>query len=478
MSPSQFFAALRARFGLFAIALAATVVTATTVSLVMPKVYRATSAVVLDTRQEQSLNNPVNSMFLPQERASYIQTQVDIIRSENVAQNVVERLQLAENVDVQAEFADLDDGGSGTIEEWLAGQLLQNLDVETSQSAVIAISFAASNPDRAAKVANAFAQAYIDRVLELRVEPTRHAAAWFDDQLTTLRANLEEAQSKLTEFQQKHGIVSTNENMDVGRSQLSEISSQMMAAREEAIKLQSRERQARQLRDRGMALDVVDDAQSDSLIQDLRQRIQDGRVALARLATQYGVNHPEYKEQLAENRSREQRLQDELDRMVAVTRARASQGTQHEQELRADLVAHRDELLEMKESRNKLSVLQRNVETAQNAYDTVMQRYLVSQVESRASKTNVALLNSAIVPRLPHRPNIPLNVILACIVGIMLGTTIVVFLEISDRRIRSTDDLPCGPEVPVLAELSTWKPPARLALASPGGTSRQLPAPD
>lgn len=478
MNPSQFFAALRARFGLFAMALAATVAVATAVSLIMPKLYLATAAVVLDTRQEQSLNASVNSMFLPQERAAYIQTQVDIIQSENVAQRVVERLELADNPDVRADFAELDDAGSGTIEEWLAERLLQNLEVETSQSAVIDISFAASNPDHAVNVANAFAQAYIDRVLELRVEPTRHAAAWFDDQLQTLRTRLEEAQSELTEFQQKHGIVSTNESMDVDRSQLSEMSSQLVRAREEATELRSKERQARKLREQGMAINNLPDAESDSLIRELRRSVQDGKVELQRLATQYGVNHPDYKRQLAENRSREQRLQDELDRLVEVSEARAAQGTEHEQELHADFVAQRDEVLEMKESRNKLSVLQRNVETAQHAYETVMQRYLVSQVESRASKTNVALLNSAIVPRLPHRPNIPLNVILSLIVGIMLGTAIVVFLELSDRRIRSMDDLLYGPDVPVLGELSTWEPPDRLALAGPGGSDRRLPGPD
>jgi chain length determinant protein EpsF len=477
MNPSQFFSALRARFGLFAVALTATVVTATVISLIMPRIYRATSAVVIDTRQEQSLNNSLNALFSPQERAAYIQTQVDIITSEKVAHDVVERLGIANKPDTRADFAELG-AGSGTIEDWLADRLLRNLEVETSQSAVINISYMADDPAYSAKVANTFATAYIDRVLELRVEPTRHAAVWFDEQLKTLRANLEESQAKLTEFQQRHGIVSTDERLDVGHAQLAELSSQMVRAREENITLRSRQRQAELLRELGLSMENLPDSQADSLIRDLRRDVEDGEVRLGQLASQYGVNHPLYKRQLAENRSREQRLRAEIDRMVEVSETRVDRGQEREGEIRSSLAAQRDELLQLKESRDKLSLLERNVQTAQNAYDTVMQRYLVSQVESRASQTNVALLNPAVAPRIPHRPNIVLNIVLSFVVGTMLGTGIVVLLELSDRRIRSVADLQYGLEVPLLGELSAWKPPERLLLASPGGGPRSLPGPD
>jgi protein tyrosine kinase modulator len=477
VTPSQFFAALRARFGLFGIALLSTVFTATAISLIMPKVFKATAAVVVDTRQEQSLNNSLNALFSPQERAAYIQTQVDIITSEKVAHEVVNRLGLADKPDIQADFEELDTG-SGTIEEWLANLLLLDLEVETSQSAVINISYAADNAQYAAAVANTFAEAYIDRVLELRVEPTRHAAAWFDEQLTTLRTNLEKAQSRLTEFQQEHGIVSTDENLDVGQTQLSELSSQVVRAREEYIDLKSRELQVEQLAERGAPLESSAEAQNDSLIRDLRRGIQDGEVRLRELATQYGVNHPQYRRQQAEIESRKERLDAEIAKLVAATEARTRQGEQREQQLQSAFDSQRQRLLEMKESRDKLTVLMRNVDSAQQAYETVMQRYLTSQVESRASKTNVAILNPAVAPRLPHSPKVMLNVALSFVVGIMLGTALIVALELSDRRVRGIEDLRYSPDVPLLGELSAWQPSERLLLAGPGSPGRNLPGPD
>src|SRR2546425_8862800 len=121
---------------------------------------------------------------------------MDIITSKKVARKVAQDLKLAESPSTRAAFEE-QAGGKGSIEDWLVESLLKKLKVETSQSNVVQASFSAADPRFSAQVANAFAKAYIDTMLELRVEPTREAAAWFDEQLKGLRANLEDAQAKL-----------------------------------------------------------------------------------------------------------------------------------------------------------------------------------------------------------------------------------------------------------------------------------------
>src|SRR5207302_8513690 len=87
-------------------------------------------------------------------------------------------------------------GRAGRTEELLVEVLRQNFKAETSQSSVIQASFTCADPRWAAAIANAYAQAYVDTMLELRVAPTRKAAAWFGEQLNGLRANLQGAQAK------------------------------------------------------------------------------------------------------------------------------------------------------------------------------------------------------------------------------------------------------------------------------------------
>jgi len=139
------------------------------------------------------------------------------------------------------------------------------------------------------------------------------------------------------------------------------------------------------------------------------------------------------------------------------------------------MAAQRARLLELKDNRNEFTVLRRNVESAERAYDTAMQRHVVSQVESRASQTNVTVLNPAAVPGKPSLPKIPLNIALSVVVGTILGIGIVMLMEMFDRRVRSRSDL--NLDVPLLVVLNTWQPAGNPPLGPPRDTARALPNP-
>jgi len=276
--------------------------------------------------------------------------------------------------------------------------------VEPSQSNVIQASFSSADPRFSALVANAFAKAYIDTMLELRVEPTRQAAAWFDEQLKTLRANLEDAQAKLTEYHQRQGIVSADERSDVENTRLGLLSDQVARAQDQTFQWNSREQQARSFLKQGRSPDRLPDVLDNPFIQKLKTDLLHGEARLQELATQYGANHPQYQRQVSENQSLREKLDSEMRKVVAGVESSARQSRQHEVELAKALAAQRARLLELKESRNELTVLRRNVESAERAYDTAMQRSVVSQVDSRASQTNVTVLNQAFVPGVPSHP--------------------------------------------------------------------------
>ena len=103
MNLQQFLLALRARFGVFALVLATTVLAATVVSFLLPKTYKATASLLVDAKEEQSLSN-VSPSFFPQEKLSYLQTQMEIITSKRVARKVVQDLRLAESSSIRAAF--------------------------------------------------------------------------------------------------------------------------------------------------------------------------------------------------------------------------------------------------------------------------------------------------------------------------------------------------------------------------------------
>lgn len=475
MNLHLFLSALRARWGVFALVLGATILAATAVSLLLPKTYKASVSLVVDAKEEQSLSNVLRPLMQPLERIGYLQTQVDIITSEKVARRVVRDLKLAESPAARAAYekAAVD---VGSIEDWLVESLLRQLKVETSQSSVIYVTFSSRDPRFSATVANAFAKAYLDTTLELRVEPTRQAAAWFDEQLKSLRANLEEAQARLTDYHRQKGIVSADERGDIDSVRLGEVSSQVAKAQERRLEWETRLRQARAFLEAGAPLDRVPEVLANQFIQRLKEDVLHGEAKLQEMATQYGPNYPAYQRLVSENRSLRERLDAEMRKVVQGIENSARQGRQSEAELRNALEAQRARVLADKEDRNELTVLVRDVGSAQTAYDTAMQRYVVSQVESRASQANVSVLTPAVAPLKPAFPKPVLNIAVSVAVGMMLGLGIIILAELLDRRVRSSDDLALALDVPLLTVLHA-RQSGTTYLGDAGAARRALPAP-
>ncbi|MEO8009477.1 MAG: GNVR domain-containing protein, partial [Betaproteobacteria bacterium] len=345
----------------------------------------------------------------------------------------------------------------------------------TTQSNVVRIRYSSPDAQLSADVANAFAKGYIDTMLDLRVEPTRQAATWFDEQVKTLRANLEDAQAKLTAYHQQRGIVSADERTDVENTRLSILSDQMLRAQEQSSQWKSREQQARESLENGGSPDKLPEILDNPFIQKLKENLLNGETKLQELATNYGPNYPQYQRQVSENRSLREKLDVEMKKFVAGIGNSARQSREREAGSRKAMASQRSRVLDLKEGRNELTLLRRNVESAERVYDIAMQRFVISQVDSHASQTNVTVLNPALAPRKHSRPKITLNIALSLVVGTILGIGVVMLMELLDRRVRSRSDLYM--DVPLLGVINGWQPGEVRLLGRPGGTGRYLPNP-
>ena len=468
MNFHQFLLALKGRIWVFLALLAATVVAALAVTLLLPKTYEATVSVLVDNRDEQSLNA---QMVPARQQLGYMQTQVDIIQSQRVAKQVVHDLGLAEGDGVHAAWVKA--GSPGTIEDWVAQGVLTKLKVEVSQSSVIGVMYSASDAKYAAAVANAFAKAYMDTTLNLRVEPTKQAAAWFDEQLTGLRAAFEAAQGKLAAFQRSKGILATDERSDVESARLAELSSQSLRAAESSYDSAARLGQA----NGRTATENLPEVLASPLVTTLKTEMLRAEAKLQELSTRLGPNHPQYQQQASEVQALRDRLNTEMRTVVGGVRSATAQSRARESALKADLAAQRKRVEDLRDARNEALVLQQDVDTAKKAYEAALARMLVNKVESGARQTNVTVLNPAIEPTFPMRPRVPLNIALGFFVGTLLGLAAVFLLEILDRRVRSDPDLDAvmlGMDVPLLGTLQTWHPSRLL-----GGdaTPKALPSP-
>ncbi len=215
---------LRSRIWLIVFVALGTVAAGTYFTLTQEKQYQATAALLMNFTND----NPFKESGLPPQLAdSYMATQVDIITSRSVINRVIDSLGLAQTPEQRDEVTE---------------ELQRNLDVEAARdSRIISINYESPDPQRAARIANAFADAYVATTQDLSVEPAKRNTKWFDSQISRMRDRLAAAQSRMTRFQQKEGIVALDDKLDTEMNRLNDLTTQLVDAQANLYDVKSRQ---------------------------------------------------------------------------------------------------------------------------------------------------------------------------------------------------------------------------------------------
>lgn len=432
MNPLQFVRILRARYKIVLFVFFVTVLTTLTLSLLLPKSYKAATTVLLVNKGV----DPVTGHTLPiQLMHGFMATQLDVISSTRTALMVVERLKLDQNPAIRQRFEK--SGEETSLQQWLAAMLTKNLYVEPSrESNVITIGFRGTDPAFVAAIANAFAAAYQEMSIRLTVEPSQQASAYLSNQLNGLREKLELAQSKVSRFQRDEGIVDVDNRLDIETRRLNELSSKLVLAQNEIMgSSEGNDRAAGEL-------SVVNNA----LINGLKSNLVQAEARLADAEQRLGINHPEYEGVKAHVT----KIRAELAKHTRLT----SRGAIiREAEIREALEAQKTRVLALQQARDELKLLLREAEGAQHAYDSALQYLNRIRLEGRSNLSSVSILDPATVPASHDSPNIKLNLIVAVFLGSLLGMFFSLLVEMLDRRVRSNEDLKDILQMPVLGSI-------------------------
>jgi uncharacterized protein involved in exopolysaccharide biosynthesis len=188
----------------------------------------------------------------------------------------------------------------------------------------------------------------------------------------------------------------------------------------------------------------------DEQLKHLRQRLLDSQARLTSFQQEHGIIS------IDERLDSETNRLNELGRSYVQVQAEASDvrsrqlGRNHpeykraisrEQAVARSLEEQKNLLLELKQQRDQLHVLAREVESNQRVYDSALEKFYQTSLESQFNLANVSILHEAVPPLEPSSPNPLLNYTSALLLGLMLGGFFAVLAEITDRRIRSAEDV-------------------------------------
>ncbi len=253
--------------------------------LILPKRYQATAAVLLDVKSPDPISGLMMQGVLA---ASYTKTQVEVASSEAVGRRAVRDLEVAAVPELGQEWRDATEG-RGDFETWAIWKLSKDLDIGTTrESSLLRVSFTSTDPEFAAKAANAWVKAYVDTTLELRVAPARQYREFFTASARQLREALEVAQHRLSSFEQKHGIILSDEKLDMEIGRLDVMNAQLVLQIAQLADSNSRERQGR------TGADSTQEALASKLVGDLRADLQRARSRLSELTPKSATTFPRW----------------------------------------------------------------------------------------------------------------------------------------------------------------------------------------
>ncbi len=432
MSFLQFIAALKARWKLALLVQTLIVGTVVAVSCILPPQYTAAASVLVDVKS----NDPIGGASVAGPMlAAHMANEASVIQSERVMLRALAEMRVAEDAGLKQRWLS-DTGGVGDFSVWLAARLLRDLEIKPSrEGSVMTVLYTAPNRDFAAGMANAIVKAYVDTTLSLRVDPARQFNQFFDERAKGAREALEAAQSRLSTFQQSKGIVVSEDRLDVESARLAELSSQLVALQALASESGSRQREA------GREVESLPELVGSALLAELNATLAQQESRLLELESRLNDQHPqviELKSNISQTRSRikaeSQRVVRGLGVADQVNRSRVGQ-------VAAAIEVQRAKLLQLKGQRDEAAVLKRDVENAQRGYDAALARLNQSDLESQLKQTNVSTLKMASPPPKASSPKILINTAVALVLGALLALGSVYAREVTDRRLRTADDV-------------------------------------
>jgi succinoglycan biosynthesis transport protein ExoP len=420
----------------------------------------------------QQQDTPMSDVPIDTEQ---VETQVEILKSENIGLSVVKDLKLAQD----PEFIGPGSGLIGWISGLFDSEMRSNTKLErkalraflskrsvarVARTYVLDIGFTSLSPARAAEIANAIADAYIVDQLQSKYQATKRASSWLQDRIKELRQQASDADRAVLDYKEKNNIVSvggTNDNPKLlGEQQITELNTQLGQARAQAEEAKARLERINDV----LKQDVPDAAVADSLHSDVITRLRNQYLDLAAKeaiwSDRYGVNHlatVNLRTQMTELR---RSIQDELSRIaqsyksdyeIAKTRA---EGLEHNLE---GLVANSQVI-----NRDRLGLrdLESTAQVYQTLYNSFLQRYMEAIQQQSFPITEARAISAAAPPDYKSGPRVLPVLGIAGLIGIVLSFAAAVLREAIDQVFRTAQQVETTLHVNCLAVLPRLGPQA------------------
>jgi capsular exopolysaccharide synthesis family protein len=431
------------------------VIIATVVAFVytyrQPKIYEATCQVIIETMAPQVLPGSKDVVELGTgsywANKEFYETQYRIIQSTAVLQRTAEKLGLQYDPDYARATGpthDLADLGRS-----LAGQLAVR-PLKDSRLALITVSD--RKPQRAALIANAVADTYIEYNLDYKLEGARSAMAWLAEQEADLKHELEDSELKLYKFKKDRNLlaVSLDDKQSMLSQNLATVNTKLTDLHIHILELDAKRRMIEKARSNIKDTETLPEIRESAAIGELRTSFVQLDKDYSDLSSKYGPDHPKMKAIAAQMASVKRAYEQEIDGVLASFEKRYEELVDNERSLKALMQQENKEAIELSKIEVDYKPLQRASEQSSKMYGLIASRQKEIDITGPMKTNNVRVLERAIVPGAPVRPKPVQNLLVGLLLGLGTGIGLAFAIEALDNTLKTQTDVEQLLGVPVL----------------------------
>jgi capsular exopolysaccharide synthesis family protein len=396
-------------------------------------------------------------------KADYYQTQYNILQSRILARKTLERLNLWENKYLGAPaiepgfFARLFRGGARradhsaqttavageSIEQSRAiDRFLANLTVSPIRnSRLVDLKFRLPDPELASRVVNALAKNYIEQNLDYRFGASKEASDWLGERLKENRNQVEQAEAALQRYREQNDAIPLENRESIIVQKLTDLSAAVTQAKTERFQKQAVYMQLEALRQSNGALDSFPAILSNTYIQQQKADLAQLQSQYTQLSEKLGERHPEMIKVQSAIQMAQTKLDGEVAKIVQSVRNEYSAALAKENSLIGALSQQKVEAQTMSRKAIDYGVLERDVQSSKQIYESLLQRAKETGISSELKTTNIRVVDRAEQPRYPIAPRKMLNLVLAVFGGVIVGLGLAFFFEYVDSSIKSPDEI-------------------------------------
>src|SRR6267143_1070939 len=437
------------------------IVVGATYVAISPYKYTAQADMIIDTKRVTWTQTEMASENRTVEDAS-VESEIETTKSEKVAEAVIRRLRLTQDPEFVGAGAGLKrrifsllrlsgepEPSSDELMQRVLGTVKANLRVtRLGRSYIEQIAYTSLDRDKAATIANAFADAYIEDQLQAKFEATRRASAWLEQRIGELRQQASNAYKEVQDFKSENSIIIGVDGKLASEVELDQLGIALAKARADTsqarAKLDLISRVLEQWSDKetfNIPDPIVTDALSNPVITKLRQQFLDDQNKESEWSARYGSDHTAARNLRAEMAALQRAIWDEVSRIAESYKSELQIARSQEEAIDKRMIEVFQKSGSTRQSQVRLRELETGANTYRGIYETFLSRFTQSVQQQSFPSTEARVVTPASAPGSPSSPKIGLTLALATLCGLGLGLMSAFAREQMNRQIHTRAQL-------------------------------------